>query len=59
VKSARDERQMPSLWNQVREKLYDRMPHGGDDRAFSYTLTPMVINGATDSVPGLGLSGAF
>jgi hypothetical protein len=59
VKADRHERTMPTLWNNVRDKISEQMPHGGNDRAFSYTLTPMVINGAADSAPGLGLSGSF
>jgi hypothetical protein len=59
VKIDRHERQMPTLWNGLREKLYDRMPHGGNERAVSYTLMPMVITGADDSAPGLGLTGSF
>lgn len=50
---------MPSVWRGLSEKVYEKMPHGGDDRAVSYTLVPMVINGAADSAPGLGLSGSF
>lgn len=49
----------PSVWNRLRDTVYDHMPGGGNDRAFSYTLVPMVINGAADSVPGVGLSGSF
>jgi len=48
-----------SLWTNLQNKVYETMPHGGDDRAFSYTLMPMVINGAAESVPAVGLSGAF
>jgi hypothetical protein len=59
ARSDRHERTMPSLWNQVREKVYESLPHGGNDRAFSYTVMPMVITGATESAPGLGLSGSF
>lgn len=43
------------LWNSLRGKVYDQMPHGGNDLALSYRLMPMVINGA----PALGLCGSF
>jgi hypothetical protein len=59
VKSARRELTMSSEWNGLREMLYEHMPHGGDERAVSFTLMPMVINGAAESAPGFGLSGSF
>jgi hypothetical protein len=59
AKADHHERTLVPMWNGLREKLYDTLPHGGDDRAFSFMLTPLVINGAADSAPGLGLSGAF
>lgn len=59
AKAERHEVKMPSMWRGLRNKIYDQLPHGGNDRAFSYTLMPMVITGAADSAPGVGLSGAF
>jgi hypothetical protein len=47
------------MWSDVRDKLYEALPHGGHDEAFSYSLMPVVITGASDSVPGLGLTGSF
>jgi len=59
AKSDRAEVVMPSLWSGLRDVISRKLPHGGDDRAFSYTLMPMVITGAADSAPALGLSGSF
>jgi hypothetical protein len=59
VKTDRHEVRMPSMWRGLRDVVSERLPHGGDDRAFSYTLMPMVITGADDSAPGLGLTGSF
>ncbi len=49
----------PDLWNSLRDKVYDHLPHRGNDRAVSYTLMPMVITGAADSAPAVGLCGSF
>ena len=55
-----DANELPSIWRALRERVYDRMPHvGDDDDDVTLTLAPVVVSGSFDTVPGLGVAGDF
>ncbi|MDQ3333955.1 MAG: hypothetical protein M4D80_02250 [Myxococcota bacterium] len=51
--------EMPWIWQALRAQVYDHMPryHGEDDLTF--TLSPVVVAGSFDTVPGIGIAGDF
>ncbi len=49
---------MPPIWQQLRTGLYDRMPHY-EERQFTLTMSPVVVSGTFDTVPGVGVAGDF
>lgn len=49
---------MPWIWQAVRDKLHAQMPRY-EQRSLTFTLAPVVVTSPSDSVPGLGLAGAF
>ncbi|HEU0032834.1 MAG TPA: hypothetical protein VFQ53_19515 [Kofleriaceae bacterium] len=53
-----DEPEVPWIWQQLHDSVYDRMPHYEQDR-FTMVLSPVIVSGSFDSVPGVGLSGDF
>ncbi|MEJ7596806.1 MAG: hypothetical protein WKG01_02750 [Kofleriaceae bacterium] len=52
---------MPWIWRVLRTEVYDRMPRyvDGEAHRFSLTLSPVVVAGSFDTVPGLGVEGEF
>ena len=50
---------IPWIWQALRREVYGRLPSYDDDRRFTLTLAPVVVASAIDTVPGLGVEGAF
>jgi len=49
---------MPWIWQVLRTEVYARMPRYRDDD-FTFVLSPVVVAGQFDTVPGVGLAGDF
>jgi hypothetical protein len=49
---------MPWIWQVLRRAVYDRLPTYRE-RAFTMTVSPVVVEGSFDTVPGVGLAGDF
>ncbi|MEO8700980.1 MAG: hypothetical protein ABI867_13110 [Kofleriaceae bacterium] len=58
VRPAVSATEMPAVWKSLRSAVYHQMPHH-ETKTFSLVAAPVVIDGAFDTVPGLGLAGAF
>lgn len=56
--AATDASAMPWIWQVLRTEVYEAMPHYEQER-YSLTLTPVVVAGQFDTVPGLGVGGDF
>lgn len=55
-----DELAMPWIWQVLRTQVYGRLPRiepGAQD--FSMVLSPVVVAGSFDTVPGFGVAGDF
>lgn len=50
--------QVPWFWEALRSRVYSAMPHV-QKRNFTMTVSPVVVTGTDDTVPGLGISGDF
>jgi hypothetical protein len=50
--------EMPWIWQVLRHAVYDRLPTY-QERSFTMTLSPVVVSGSFDTVPGVGLAGDF
>jgi hypothetical protein len=50
--------EMPAVWQSLRSAVYRQMPKY-EERTFTLVAAPVVIDGAFDTVPGVGLAGAF
>jgi hypothetical protein len=57
--TVRTEVEMPWIWRVLRERVYARMPRYEQPRELSVVLAPVVVTSPSDTVPGVGLSGAF
>src|SRR5687768_13933645 len=55
---AETKKKRPSIWNALRRKAYERMPHYRDN-TLSVVVAPVVVSSTDDTVPGLGLAGDF
>jgi len=51
--------EMPWIWQVLREQVYSRMPHYDHKQRLSLVLSPVVVTSPTDTIPGLGVAGAF
>lgn len=56
--------QMPWVWVQLRRTVYSRMPRYDSvtrrpENKFTLVLSPVVVETPQDTVPGLGVEGAF
>lgn len=51
--------EMPWIWQLLRRSVYDRMPTYRGDDGFSFVLSPVVVAGSFDTVPGVGIAGDF
>ena len=49
---------MPWIWQVLREGVYEQLPRYRDD-ALTFVLSPVVITGSFDTVPGVGIAGDF
>ncbi|HET9485078.1 MAG TPA: hypothetical protein VFO79_14050 [Xanthomonadales bacterium] len=56
AKHASDE--MPWIWQVLRREVYAQMPRYRDD-ALTFVLSPVVVTGSFDTVPGVGIAGDF
>lgn len=59
IERAAEPNPIPWIWLALRAKVYDRLPSYDEERGFSLTLAPVVVTSAYDTVPGLGVEGAF
>lgn len=50
--------QMPWIWQLLRRSVYKQLPRYRDD-AFTFVLSPVVVTGSFDTVPGVGIAGDF
>jgi hypothetical protein len=50
---------MPWIWEVLRTQVYTRLPRYEDAQSFSFVLSPVVVKGQFDTVPGVGLAGDF
>ena len=50
--------EMPWIWQVLRREVMGRMPRYRDD-SFTFVLSPVVVAGSFDTVPGVGLAGDF
>lgn len=51
--------EMPWIWQVLREQVYARMPRYDHKQKLSLLLSPVVVTSPSDTVPGLGIAGAF
>lgn len=49
---------MPWIWQVLRKSVYAQLP-SYERHTFSLTLAPVVVDSPADSVPGVGVEGAF
>ncbi len=56
---ADDAVEMPWIWRALREQVYSNLPTYRDRNALTVTLSPVVVTSPTDTIPGLGIAGAF
>ena len=49
---------MPWIWRVLRTQVYARMPQYRDE-ALTFVLSPVVVAGTFDTVPGIGIAGDF
>ena len=54
----RTDAEMPWLWQQVRHAAYEHLPRRRI-RQFDTRLAPVIVTGPNDTVPGVGIQGAF
>ncbi len=50
--------EMPWIWQALRQQVYVRMPRY-EEQELSFTLSPVVVTGSFDTVPGVGVAGDF
>lgn len=51
---------MPWIWRVLRERVERRLPRVAEQpRGYSIVVAPVVVRGPSDTVPGIGLAGAF
>jgi hypothetical protein len=51
--------EMPWIWKSIRERVYSRMPTYEEPNEVKIVLAPVVVTTPSDTVPGLGIAGAF
>ena len=56
-KAAADE--MPWIWQVLRREVMGRMPRYRDNDGLTFVVSPVVVAGSFDTVPGVGLAGDF
>lgn len=50
--------EMPWLWQVLRRGVYDQLPRYRDE-SLTFVLSPVVVTGSFDTVPGVGIAGDF
>ena len=50
--------EMPWIWRVLRREVYERLPTYEEPR-FTLTLSPVVVSGPADTIPGVGVEGVF
>ena len=50
--------EMPWIWQALRREVYAQMPRYRDN-SLSFSLSPVVVTGSFDTVPGVGIAGDF
>ena len=51
--------EMPWIWQVLRREVYERMPRYRGDDELTFVLSPVVVTGSFDTVPGVGVAGDF
>ena len=51
--------EMPWIWAALRERAYSQLPTYRDRNALRVVLAPFVVTSPSDTIPALGISGAF
>lgn len=51
--------QMPWIWGAVRARVHSRLPSYRGRNDITVVLSPVVVASPSDTVPGLGIAGAF
>ena len=51
--------EMPWIWRTLRERVYSQMPSYRDRNDLRVVLAPFVVTSPSDTVPALGIAGAF
>jgi hypothetical protein len=51
--------EMPWIWKSIRERVYSRMPTYEEPNEIKIVLAPVVVTSTSDTIPGLGIAGAF
>ena len=54
-----DGTEMPWIWQALRAKAYDQMPRYRGEGDLTFTLSPVVVAGSFDTVPGFDIAGDF
>ncbi len=57
-RAAAEPDEMPWIWQVLRTKVYSQMPQG-QRGGVTLVLSPVVVTGQFDTVPGFGVSGDF
>ena len=57
-RAASDAEEMPWIWQALRTKVYSQMPQS-QSGGVSLVVSPVVVAGQFDTVPGFGVSGDF
>jgi hypothetical protein len=50
---------MPWIWRALRERVHSEMPSYRDRNDLKVVLAPFVVTSPSDTVPALGIAGAF
>jgi hypothetical protein len=59
ARAKQDDRRLPWIWEVLRRAVYARMPRYDQPREFSMVLSPVVVAGSFDTIPGVGVAGEF
>lgn len=51
--------EMPWIWGAVRAQLHSRLPSYHRRNELTVVLSPVVVTSPSDTIPGLGIAGAF
>ena len=54
-----NEIELPWIWRVLRDQFHAHMPKYEAQEAFTLALSPVVVTTPSDSIPGVGVAGAF